>query len=307
MLRWMGGPFRFSIFCFTFYGTLANLGGERPVADLLLPRSSTFRKRHLMDVLTRRTALQSLGIAALGMGLLPRLARADDEEIATVKSLSDWAGQLEQNAQRLRQRQSSPLEWQEVMDQLYANVPFDALKEHLSFESLSKTLQEQMPADRHELFHTLHLPDPQQSVSDVRPEPKRVLITKLAHVRKGHAIPPHGHSSMVSAFLCLSGEFDVQLYDRLEQRDKHLVVRRTLRDQHAGPGTWSSVSEYRDNVHWLTAQTDDCFLFTCKMLSVEPDIPLNGRINLDMRRPKKLGTDTFLAQKISSQEAREIY
>lgn len=86
-----------------------------------------------------------------------------------------------------------------------------------------------------------------------------------------------------------------------------MVIRQTAHDQKAGPGTWSSISDYRDNVHWLTAKSDDCYLFTCKLLSVEPDLPLNGRINLDLRRAKTLDRGTSLAPTISAQEAREIY
>ena len=129
----------------------------------------------------------------------------------------------------------------------------------------------------------------------------------MAHVRKGSAIPPHGHSNMASAFLCLSGEFDVKLYDRLEEREHSLVVRQTADRKGAGPGTWSSISDYRDNVHWLVAKTDNCFLFTVKMINVEKNRTLKGRINIDLRCAERLGAETFLAPKITSAQAREIY
>ncbi|MCA9158090.1 MAG: hypothetical protein KDA72_07175, partial [Planctomycetales bacterium] len=126
-------------------------------------------------------------------------------------------------------------------------------------------------------------------------------------VRKGYSVPPHGHSNMVSAFLCLSGEFDVRLYDRLEEREGSMVVRSTVHQPAAGPGTWSSISDYRDNVHWLTAKSDDCYLFTCKMLSVEQGLPLHGRINIDLKNSKKLNSMTYLAPKITAAEASRLY
>ena len=112
---------------------------------------------------------------------------------------------------------------------------------------------------------------------------------------------------MVSAFLCLSGEFEVRLYDRLEEREDSMVVRSTVEQDAAGPGTWSSISDYRDNVHWLTAKSDDCYLFTCKMLSVEQGLPLNGRINIDLKQAKKLNSMTYLAPKITAAEASRLY
>ncbi len=112
---------------------------------------------------------------------------------------------------------------------------------------------------------------------------------------------------MVSAFLCVSGEFDVKLYDRLEDTDESMVVRQTADQQKAGVGTWSSISDYRNNVHWLTAKSDNCFLFTCKLIRLEEKRDFKGRINIDMRDPKRIGSSTFQARKISFSESNEIY
>jgi quercetin dioxygenase-like cupin family protein len=139
------------------------------------------------------------------------------------------------------------------------------------------------------------------------PEESRLLITKIAHIKKGRSIPPHGHSNMVSAFLCISGRFDVRLYDRLEDRDDAMVVRQTTDLKETKPGTWSSISDYRNNVHWLTATTHDSFLFTSKLIRLEKGREFRGRINIDVKRGRVLGTNTLLASKISSQVASERY
>ncbi len=259
-----------------------------------------------MNSFTRRDALKSLGISALGLSFA-RLGVAHAEEVLPAGDLAGWMRSLSKNEADLARQRISPLQWQEMMDQIYRSTPLAQLKRHLDFQKLSKAILEKMPADRHELFHTIELGAPSPESPAAKAEPHGDLIVKVAHIRKGHAVPPHGHSNMVSAFLCLSGEFDVRLYDRLDNREQALVVRDTLHQANAGPGTWSSVSDYRDNVHWLTAKTDDCFLFTVKMLSVEEGLPLNGRINIDVRRAKQLGGNTLLAPKITSNEARELY
>lgn len=259
-----------------------------------------------MRTFTRRTALQSLGASVLGMSLT-RVALSGTDGLISDDELARWIQELQRNASRLRGHQISPLQWQEAMGSIYASTPLEGLRKHMDFESLSKNILENMPADRNELFHRIELQSPRIGSQADQPDPRQVLITKVAGIRKGHSVPPHGHSNMVSAFLCLSGEFEVRQYDRLDDREHQMVIRSSTHDKAAGAGTWSSISDYRDNVHWLTAKTDDCFLFTCKMLSVEPALPLRGRINIDVRRAKKIGCDTFIAKKITSAEASELY
>jgi hypothetical protein len=259
-----------------------------------------------MHSLNRRSALQLLGTSALGLSLA-RIGLADQQPAMEAGELADWIRQLKKNASGLSERAINPLLWQEGMDRIYNATPLAQFKEYLRFSELSKTILEQMPADRGEFFYTIALNTPDSIESADGPEPGRVLITKIAKIRKGFSVPPHGHSNMVSAFLCLSGEFDVRLYDRLEDRGDSMVVRSTVHQKTAGPGTWSSISDYRDNVHWLTAKSDDCYLFTCKVLSVEPDLPLNGRINIDLKNPRKLSSITYVAPKITAEEAKWLY
>jgi hypothetical protein len=112
---------------------------------------------------------------------------------------------------------------------------------------------------------------------------------------------------MVSAFLCIAGDFSVRQFDHIESNDEQMVVRETINERHAGVGTWSSISDYRNNVHWLTANSENCFLFTCKLIRLEEAREFNGRINIDMRSPEVIGTNTYRARKITSAEARELY
>jgi len=258
-----------------------------------------------MTLLARRSLVKSLGMAALGTTVM-RLARGDDQPPATAADIDGWLRSLTANALQLREREISALQWQEAMDRIFAAVPLEGLKGRVAFADLAPKIIGQLADERPEIFHRIDLPG---SVPDAAggKEPERVLITKLAHVRKGRSVPPHGHSNMVSAFLCLSGEFDVRQYDRLEEQEDHMVVRESVHQRAAGPGTWSSVSDYRDNVHWLTAKTDDCFLFTTKPLQIEEGRVLKGRINLDVRRGRPLGTGTFKAAKITAAEAAELY
>jgi hypothetical protein len=257
---------------------------------------------------TRRAALESLSLAALSLSfanLSP--AFGAESQSPDLLFLDRWLRRLQDNASRLAQRQISGLRWQEQMDAIYTKTPIAALKTQLNFDRLRLKILDQMGSDRGEWFHRVELPGGSAKLPFGSREPHRVLITKVAHVRKGRSIPPHGHSNMASAFLCLSGEFSVRQYDRLEDQQDHMIVRQTRDEAGAGVGTWSSISDYRNNVHWLTANSDDCFLFTTKMIHLESDRPLVGRINIDVLRAESLGRETLKAPKISASDAAERY
>ncbi|MFT7631194.1 MAG: hypothetical protein ACI87E_002230 [Mariniblastus sp.] len=260
----------------------------------------------IMRQLTRRKMINVLGFSALGVSMCG-LGCSTEVGPTKANEISDWLARLSKDSIQLGEQKISGLQWQEAIDVIYGSAPLGLLKDRLGFEALSATLIEEIPADRSELFHRVLLPEVSDSKMASGREPHRALITKVAHIKKGKSIPPHGHSNMVSAFLCLSGEFEVRQYDRLEDQEGHMIVRQSAYDRRAGKGTWSSISDYRNNVHWLTAKTDDCFLFTSKIINLEHDRPLKGRVNIDLHRAQTLGTDTFRAPKITSKEAAQIY
>ena len=253
--------------------------------------------------ISRRETLKSIAIAGLACSL-PAFALANDQ--LGSHDMARWLDRLYRNAHLLRKKRISSLQWQEAMDVIYDDVSVPALRERLDFGSLQQEILDLMGTERGELFRRVILPGSKEESSDGK-EPHRALITKVAHIKKGRSIPPHGHSNMASAFLCISGEFAVRQYDKLEENADEMVLRQTVDEPAAGVGTWSSISDYRNNVHWLTANTDDCYLFTSKLIGVETGRPLHGRINVDVREAKSLGSATYRAPKISYAEAADRY
>lgn len=261
-----------------------------------------------MTFLPRRHAVASIGLSTLAMALTQFKLNASEPGIVNGgATVDEWISRLQSNSVDLAAGTITPLQWQEAMDAIYKSTPLPALQQYLSFREVSKKILESLPAERQEFFQRIDVASPGGARLAAGTEPYKEMITKIAYIRKGQSVPPHGHSNMVSAFLCLSGSFDVNLYDRLEEAEETMVVRQTASVKDAGPGTWSSISDYRDNVHWLTAKTDDCYLFTVKMLSLENGRDLKGRIHLDIHSAKKLGRGTVRAQKIPYSRAVEIY
>jgi hypothetical protein len=216
-----------------------------------------------------------------------------------------WKKRLGDVSRQLGNGSISGLQWQEEMDRIYGDAPISDLLKLIQFDDLKESILHHDLHGQGEYFMDIAIPGVADAVSG--PEPDRVLISKLAYVQKGRHIPPHGHGNMVSAFLCVSGDFRVQLFDKIEDHEDEMVVRQTLKNDHAAVGTWSSISDYKSNVHWLTANSDNCFLFTCKLIRLEPERKMEGRINIDMRDPQLVGANTYRAKKISFQQAANIY
>jgi hypothetical protein len=79
-------------------------------------------------------------------------------------------------------------------------------------------------------------------------------------VRGGGQIPPHGHSQVVSGFYVLTGRVAVRHYDRVEERDDHVMLRKSV-DTEMGPGGYTTNSEYFQNIHWLLGVAPVSYLF----------------------------------------------
>jgi hypothetical protein len=258
----------------------------------------------MLHSLNRREMFGLSGRSLLASWLAIHAHRAGYAADSAEPRMQEWADELDTVSQRLTERKISPLEWQEAVDSLYRSVPMESLLAMIDFRRLADQLTARDLGKRGEIFTDISLGPIPKTTNEAAAVS---AIVKVAHVKKGKSIPPHGHSSMVSAFLCISGEFDVRLYDRLDDLGDELIVRQSVDQKDAGPGSWSSISDYRDNVHWLTAKSDDCFLFTCKLIRLEPDRAFHGRINLNMRDAKSLGSNTWRAAKISGLESFEIH
>ncbi len=255
--------------------------------------------------LSRRSFHRLVAGNLLAVGLanfMHGTATADDQG---VESLDRWFQDYRKLGEQLARGVIRQDAWQDGMARLYQAVSIPALMERIDYKRLVDKISGSDLGNRGEVFHTLMMSGDGSEVGS-GPEPPKVLITKLAFIKKGRSVPPHGHSNMVSAFLNISGEFHVRQYDKLADQDDALVVRPTD-DTICGAGTWSSISDVRNNVHWITAKSDDCFMFTSKMIELTDDRPFHGRMNIDVLRASDLGNGRLSAHKISAAQAAELY
>ena len=90
---------------------------------------------------------------------------------------------------------------------------------------------------------------------------------KVFGMRRDRAIIPHGHKNMVSCHYVLKGEFLLKQYDKVDETDSHMIIAPTI-DEVARAGSHSSISDEKNNVHWLRATTETAFTFDVLVLDL---------------------------------------
>ena len=82
-----------------------------------------------------------------------------------------------------------------------------------------------------------------------------------------------------------------------------MIIRPTI-DRAFKAGEHSTVSDYKDNVHWFKAKSDMSFIFNIHVMSVKPG--KTGRVYIDPNGEKIAG-GRIKARKIDHKEAEHLY
>lgn len=127
---------------------------------------------------------------------------------------------------------------------------------------------------------------------------------KIFGMKKDRAIIPHGHRNMVSCHYVLQGELWLRHYDKVEEDDTHMLIEPTV-DTLARVGSHSSISDERNNVHWLRATTETAFTYDVLI------VDLNGKKwdvdNIDPHGAEKAGGNLLRVRKLDVEEALKRY
>lgn len=244
----------------------------------------------------RSFQLQSIG-SLLTFSLLETVFRYD-LLAAEVKPLAAaWANDVNQLGLDLKGRKLEQLEWQKKMDQLLGRVELDDLLKLIDFERLAGDAK---LVDRGERSLRFSFPK-------VEGMPTEFCYGKqIFALKKGCSVVPHGHNNMATAFLILRGDLRGRHYDRLQDEPSHMIIRPTL-DREFKPGECSTVSDFKDNVHWFQAITESAFIFNIHLLGVRPGSSVRtGRVYVDPAG-EKLSDGTIRAKVIDFRTATELY
>jgi hypothetical protein len=250
-----------------------------------------------MHALSRREfAQQALG-SVLTLSLLETLfecdAFADDVKPATVK----WLADVNQLGWDLKDKKLKQVEWQKKIEELYARVDVADFLRLIDFEKLTRNIE---LADNGAKSLSVKFPQV-EGVPD-----KLAWGRQIFALKKGRSVVPHGHNNMATAFLILKGDFRGRHYDRVEDEDEHIIIKPTI-DRKFTVGECSTVSDYKDNVHWFQALDEPAFIFNIHVMGINPDnSEPTGRIYVDPNGEKLKG-GLIRAARIDSDEAHKLY
>ncbi len=219
-----------------------------------------------------------------------------DAFAGTVKPVTDhWVRDLNAMSLDLRSARIAPALWQAKVKELYdriepaellAAIDFDKLTARFDFPDLGvNTRPVQFPR------------------LDGIPE-DLAFYGKVFGMRRDRAIIPHGHKNMVSCHYVLKGEFLLKQYDKVDETDSHMIIVPTI-DEVARAGSHSSISDEKNNVHWLRATTETAFTFDVLVLDLKgksADIE-----NIDPYDAEKISGNLLRVKKLHVDEALHKY
>jgi hypothetical protein len=144
----------------------------------------------------------------------------------------------------------TPLHWQAQINAFHEALALEDLSQAIDFDKCRKQL---------------HCPD--LGVGTVNPRLPRIegikgyaFYGRMFGMRKDRAIIPHGHKNMVSCHRVLHGSFILRQYDKLEDSPESMRIKQTI-EEVVSPGSFSSISDQKNNVHWLIATTEYAYTF----------------------------------------------
>lgn len=250
-----------------------------------------------MDSLDRRTFQRGALGALLSYSLLETLFECEvfaDNEPAQI---ARWLSDVNQLGQDLKDEKLEQTVWQEKVEELFDGVSLQELLELVNFDRLTENLELRERGERSLRFE----------FRQIEGVPERLTFGRqIFALGKDRSVVPHGHNNMATAFLILRGRFHGRHYDRLEDEGDQMIIKPTIDDQF-GPGDYSTISDYKDNVHWFKSLDEPAFIFNIHVLDVTPDSERRtGRVYIDPDG-ERISGGRIRARVLGYTEAHELY
>jgi hypothetical protein len=207
-----------------------------------------------------------------------------------------WLKDVNQLGLDLKDNKLQQIEWQAKIEELYRKVELKELLALIDFEELTNRVKllDQGAQSLRFSFDT--------------PEPKEFSFGRqIFALGKDRSVVPHGHNNMATAFLILKGNFHGRHYDRLADEADHYLIRPTI-DEKFGPGGCSTISDFKDNIHWFKALDEPAFIFNIHVYHTPEGSKkeTTGRVYLDPNGEAVSG-GMIRAPKITYKESVERY
>jgi hypothetical protein len=248
-----------------------------------------------MDITRRDFSSYTLG-SLLTYALLERICTSDALARDVQPIAANWLAHVNQLSADLRGQKLSQVQWQSEIETLFGQVELTEFLTYVDFDKLTQNLEFRDRGER--AFHA-QFPAVEGLPTDL------VFGHQMFALHRGRSVAPHGHYNMATAFLILKGAFQGKHYDRIEDDDAYMVIKPTI-NRPFQIGEYSTVSDFKDNVHWFQATQDNSFIFNIHVMNLDPQIKKGGRVYIDPNG-EKLAGDRIRARKLKAAEALALY
>ncbi|HEX3725044.1 MAG TPA: hypothetical protein VHV08_02330 [Pirellulales bacterium] len=250
----------------------------------------------------RNFTAQSLG-SLLTFSLLETLCSCDLLADEIRPNVNHWLAGVNQLGLDLKGEKLEQTAWQQKIEQLMAQVSMPDLLSLIDFDRLAANVSFAERGERSLRF----------SFPKVDGVPNELSFGKqIFALKKGRSVVPHGHNNMATAFLILKGDLRGRHYQRIKDEPGagdeggHMIIEPTV-DRNFTIGECSTVSDFKNNVHWFQAVTEPAFIFNLHILDINPASKLApARVYVDPHGEKLAGGLTR-ARVIGYKEANQLY
>ncbi|MDX1948017.1 MAG: hypothetical protein SFU86_21640 [Pirellulaceae bacterium] len=243
----------------------------------------------------REFGAQSLG-ALLTYSLLETLFTRDAFSAEARTVAAKWMKDLNDLCHDVKGQKLKQTDWQTKVDDLFGQVDLAEALRFINFDKLTAGVKFR---DQGEVSLRAKFPQVEGLPTSL------VFGHQVFALAKDRSVVPHGHNNMATAFLILKGTFRGRHYDRLEDQGEHIIIQPTL-DRAFAAGEHSTVSDFKDNVHWFTATSEQAFIFNIHVMGVDLAKKNTGRVYLDPNG-EQLAGGKIRARRISSGEVYKLY
>ena len=222
-----------------------------------------------MEPISRRTFAKQTVASLLTYSMLETLFERDVFADEVRPLTTRWLADVNELGRAVQGQQLRHVEWQAKIEELFARVDLAELLRFIDFDRLARDAP---LVERGARSISFKFPKVEGMPTDL------VFGKQIFALKKGRSVVPHGHNNMATAFLILKGDLRGRHYDRLEDLEDAFIIRPTI-DRTFSQGECSTVSDYKDNVHWFEALTESAYIFNIHVYHVSPGFGLpTGRV-----------------------------
>lgn len=159
----------------------------------------------------------------------------------------NWLSQVVGLKEDLIAGRINVLQWQRAIERLNTSIPVDDISSYIDVANLTRRFEYKT-----NLADTADPILPREIIGNIG---MRQWFVRVFGMRRGGAIIPHIHNNMVSSHLIIGGSFRARTHDRIQDLPDAILLRPTL-DGNLNKGQIISMSDRKNNQHWLIARED---------------------------------------------------